>query len=172
MWRPSADQRTSGQRDDLQPDQEKRLPLGREQLYSPSKRAFACNYRSFGFLAVLVPARRAYQRFREVAFSGNKVIPNFLLNSIEAMSGMSEGPRELLVSTAKSDVGVAVSVWIQVRRIDIPKCRTVGRVSLHYQARRLGVESSICRSILEAHGGSLWTSTNEPWGVEFSIHTT
>jgi hypothetical protein len=39
-----------------------------------------------------------------------QVILNLLINAIEAMSGMSEGPRELLISTAKSDSGVVVSV--------------------------------------------------------------
>src|SRR5262249_56327137 len=40
-----------------------------------------------------------------------QVILNLLINAIEAMSGMSEGPRELLISTAKTDSeGVLVAV--------------------------------------------------------------
>src|SRR5215470_2852472 len=39
-----------------------------------------------------------------------QVILNLLINAIEAMSGMSEGPRELLISTAKTDPGILVSV--------------------------------------------------------------
>ena len=40
-----------------------------------------------------------------------QVILNLLINATEAMSGMSEGPRELLISTTKTDSeGVLVAV--------------------------------------------------------------
>jgi K+-sensing histidine kinase KdpD len=36
----------------------------------------------------------------------------------------------------------------------------------------LGVGLSICRSIIEAHGGRLWASANEPQGAVFQFTLT
>ena len=41
------------------------------------------------------------------------MIINLLINAIEAMSGTIEGPRELLTSTAKNDIGALVSVRVR-----------------------------------------------------------
>jgi C4-dicarboxylate-specific signal transduction histidine kinase len=143
-----------------------RLPLGRRKLYSPSKRALAYNYRFFGFLAVLGSASLpAIQRDRVQL---QQVILNFLINVIGAMSGMSEGSRGLLISTARREVGFVVSVRYSRPGGDSPQCRTVLE-SLYTTKPGGGLELSICRLIIEAHGGSLWTSANEPRRAEFQF---
>ncbi|SIO65520.1 PAS domain S-box-containing protein [Bradyrhizobium erythrophlei] len=98
-----------------------------------------------------------------------QVILNLLINAIEAMSEMSEGPRELLISTAKSGSGVVVSV-----RDSGPGLMPEGVEQLFesfYTTKPggLGMGLSICRSIIGAHGGRLWASANEPRGAVFQF---
>ena len=67
-----------------------------------------------------------------------QVILNLLINATEAMSGMSEGPRELLISTTKTDsegVLVAVRDWGPGLA---PSALTGCSVLLHDQTWRLG----------------------------------
>ena len=62
-----------------------------------------------------------------------QVMLNLLINAIEAMSGMSEGPRKLLISTANTNSGVVVSVQDSGLRL-MPEIW----VLLHHQIRRIG----------------------------------
>jgi PAS domain S-box-containing protein len=101
-----------------------------------------------------------------------QVILNLLINAIEAMSGTSEGPRELLISTAKNDMGALVSV-----RDSGPGLMPEGVERLFesfYTTKPggLGMGLSICRSIIEAHSGRLWASANEPRGAVFQFTLT
>jgi C4-dicarboxylate-specific signal transduction histidine kinase len=98
-----------------------------------------------------------------------QVLLNLLINAIEAMSGMSEGPRELLISTAKSDSGVVVSVRDSGPGL-MPE--SVDRLFESFYTTKpdgLGMGLSICRSIIETHGGRLWASANEPRGAVFQF---
>jgi signal transduction histidine kinase len=98
-----------------------------------------------------------------------QVILNLLINAIEAMSGMSEGPGELLISTAKSDVGVVVSVRDSGPGLTAQSVERLFESFYTAKPGALGLKLSICRSIIEAHGGSLWTSANELRGAEFQF---
>jgi C4-dicarboxylate-specific signal transduction histidine kinase len=99
-----------------------------------------------------------------------QVILNLLINAIEAMSGMSEGPRELLISTTKTDSeGVLVAVrdsgpGLAPERVD-------GLFESFYTTKPggLGMGLSICRSIIEAHHGRLWATANTPRGAVFQF---
>jgi PAS domain S-box-containing protein len=101
-----------------------------------------------------------------------QVILNLLINAIEAMSGMSEGPRELLISTAKTKSGVVVSVRDSGPGL-MPE--SVERLFESFYTTKpggLGMGLSICRSIIEAHGGRLWASANQPRGAVFQFTLT
>ena len=99
-----------------------------------------------------------------------QVILNLIINAIEAMSGMNEGARDLLIGavTAGSD-GVLVTV-----RDSGPGLAPEARERLFdafytTKSSGLGLGLSICRSIIEAHGGRLWASANSPRGAIFQF---
>jgi C4-dicarboxylate-specific signal transduction histidine kinase len=99
-----------------------------------------------------------------------QVILNLLINAVEAMSGMSEGPRELLISTRETESeGVLVAV-----RDSGPGLAPEGvdRLFESFYTTKpggLGIGLSICRSIIEAHQGRLWASANAPRGAVFQF---
>jgi PAS domain S-box-containing protein len=99
-----------------------------------------------------------------------QVLLNLIINALEAMSGVSDGVRELLISTGKADAGcvlVAVSdsgpgfAPHNAERIFAPFYTT--------KPTGLGMGLSICRSIIEAHGGRFWASANVPRGAIFQF---
>ena len=98
------------------------------------------------------------------------MVLNLIVNAIEAMSGTREERRELLISTGKAnteDVVVAV-------RDSGPGLAPVSLDRLFdafYSTKSsgLGLGLSICRSIIEAHGGRLWASANVPRGALFQF---
>jgi len=98
-----------------------------------------------------------------------QVILNLLINASEAMSATSEGPRELLISTASTDAGVLVAV-----RDSGPGFapESVDRLFESFYTTKpggLGMGLSICRSIIETHQGRLWASANTPRGAVFQF---
>jgi C4-dicarboxylate-specific signal transduction histidine kinase len=97
-----------------------------------------------------------------------QVILNLIINAFEAMSGINEGARELLISTGKAEEdGVFVSVRDSGPGLEPA---TVERLFESFYTTKpggLGLGLSICRSIIEEHGGRLWAGTNEPRGAVF-----
>jgi len=98
-----------------------------------------------------------------------QVMINLILNAIEAMSGVREGDRELLISTRNEPDGVSVEV-----RDSGPGFAPVDpdRVFEAFYTTKpggLGLGLSICRSIIEAHNGRLWASANLPRGASFQF---
>ncbi|MDB5541276.1 MAG: domain S-box protein [Devosia sp.] len=99
-----------------------------------------------------------------------QVILNLIVNAMEAMSSDSEGPRELVIGTARADPeGVLVTVR------DTGPGFPPGALDRLFEAFHttkptgLGMGLSISRSIVEAHGGRLWASANQPRGAIFQF---
>ena len=97
-----------------------------------------------------------------------QVILNLIINAIQAMSETRDGPRHLLISTEKAESG---SVLVAVRDTGPGLAPgTAEHVITPFHTTKpsgLGLGLSICRSIVEAHGGRLWASANEPRGAIF-----
>jgi C4-dicarboxylate-specific signal transduction histidine kinase len=99
-----------------------------------------------------------------------QVAVNLILNAIEAMSGTTQGDRELLVRTARADEG-GVLVAVADSGPGLPPGGLEHLFEPFYTTKvgGLGVGLSICRSIIEAHGGLLWVSANAPRGAIFQF---
>jgi PAS domain S-box-containing protein len=99
-----------------------------------------------------------------------QVMLNLIINAVEAMSGVSGGVRELLISTEKAKSGdVLVIVRDSGPGLTAAMCERIFEAFYTTKTTGLGMGLSICRSIIEAHGGRLWASANEPRGALFQF---
>jgi C4-dicarboxylate-specific signal transduction histidine kinase len=98
-----------------------------------------------------------------------QVILNLIVNAIQAMSETSAGPRQLLISAGKTDSN---GVLVAVRDSGPGPGGTLDHVFEAFHTTKpdgLGLGLSICRSIIEAHGGRLWATSCEPQGALFQF---
>jgi PAS domain S-box-containing protein len=99
-----------------------------------------------------------------------QVILNLIMNAVEAMSEVSEVPRELLVTTGQADPdGVLVAVGDSGPGLPQADPERVFDAFYTTKSSGLGLGLSICRSIVDAHGGELWAKPNVPRGTVFSF---
>lgn len=98
-----------------------------------------------------------------------QVVLNLLLNAVEAMGSSEAGARELLISTEQDRTGVLVAVRDTGPGIDLPHLERVFDAFYSTKSSGMGMGLSICRSIIEAHGGRLWADANEPRGAVFQF---
>ncbi|MEY2395949.1 MAG: hypothetical protein QOF94_2294, partial [Acidobacteriaceae bacterium] len=119
-----------------------------------------------------------------------QVVLNLLVNAIEAVSGVSEGPRELWVGSQKvteipdeanegksfseSSAGAArTHVLIAVRDsgpgLDPSALNRLFEAFYTTKPQGLGMGLLISRSIVEAHGGRLLVKANAPRGAVFQF---
>jgi PAS domain S-box-containing protein len=99
-----------------------------------------------------------------------QVILNLVLNAAEAMTAVDEGARELLISTGQSRTnGVVVAVRDSGPGIDPERRERVFDAFYTTKSSGTGMGLSICRSIIDAHGGRLWAEANEPRGAVFQF---
>jgi signal transduction histidine kinase len=97
-----------------------------------------------------------------------QVILNLIINAVEAMSGPGEGSRELLISTGKAKPdGVLVAVRDSGPGLTSTNLERVFDAFYTTKPSGLGMGLSICRSIIEAHGGRLWATASKPHGATF-----
>src|SRR6516164_5298148 len=98
-----------------------------------------------------------------------QVVLNLVLNAVEAMGSVEAGARELLVSTAQDHTGVRVAVRDSGPGIDPTHLERVFEAFYTTKSSGTGMGLSICRSIIDAHGGRLWAEANEPRGAVFQF---
>jgi signal transduction histidine kinase len=97
-----------------------------------------------------------------------QVILNLILNAVEAMSSV-DGPRELAISTEQGHTNGVVIVRDSGPGIDPEKLERVFEAFYTTKSNGVGIGLSICRSIIDAHGGRLWIEGNEPRGATFQF---
>jgi PAS domain S-box-containing protein len=98
-----------------------------------------------------------------------QVILNLLLNAVEAMGSVEAPPRDLLISTKQDHTDVLVAVRDSGPGIDPSHLERVFDAFYTTKSNGTGMGLSICRSIIEAHGGRLWAEANESRGAIFQF---
>jgi PAS domain S-box-containing protein len=99
-----------------------------------------------------------------------QVILNLIINAVQALSDGGQDPRELHISTSMNGSGdVLVSVRDTGPGIG-PE--SLGRLFDPFYTTKpdgMGMGLSICRSIIEGHGGRIWATANVPHGAAFHV---
>jgi PAS domain S-box-containing protein len=98
-----------------------------------------------------------------------QVVLNLLLSAVEAMGTVEAEPRELLISTRQDHTGVLVAVHDSGPGIDPEQLDRIFNSFYTTKPSGTGMGLSICRSIVDAHGGRLWAEANEPRGTIFQF---
>ncbi len=99
-----------------------------------------------------------------------QVILNLLLNGADAMEGIEDRPRTLLVRTGPQDDG-GVGLEVRDAGVGVNPATVEKLFDAFYttKAHGMGVGLAICRSIIENHGGHLWGQANDGPGATFSF---
>jgi signal transduction histidine kinase len=98
-----------------------------------------------------------------------QVMLNLIVNAIQATSSVAEDRRDLLISSGATDEGALVGV-----RDTGPGLRpeSLPRLFEPFYTTKpdgMGMGLSICRSIIEAHGGRLWATGHTSQGAFFQF---
>jgi PAS domain S-box-containing protein len=99
-----------------------------------------------------------------------QVIVNLALNGIEAMGAVIDRPRRLVIrSERQNSEELLVAVRDSGVGIDAKDFKRIFDAFFTTKAQGMGMGLSICRSIVEAHGGRLWASANSDYGATFQF---
>jgi signal transduction histidine kinase len=99
-----------------------------------------------------------------------QVIINLVMNGIEAMQSVTDRPRELVIrSRLDEKQHVLASVTDCGVGISAENADRLFNAFFTTKSDGMGMGLSICRSILEAHGGRLWATANIPHGATFQF---
>jgi PAS domain S-box-containing protein len=97
-----------------------------------------------------------------------QVMLNLILNAVDAMNSVYDGPRELLVSSEQGQPdGAVVTVRDSGPGIDPKQVERIFEAFYTTKSSGVGMGLSICRSIIDAHGGRLCAEANKPKGAVF-----
>ena len=98
-----------------------------------------------------------------------QVFLNLIMNAIEAMGSSTSDVRTLEIKSAASDTGdVLVTVADSGPGVPVEKFDKIFDAFFTTKPEGMGMGLSICRSIVDAHGGRLWASRGEP-GLTFYV---
>jgi signal transduction histidine kinase len=99
-----------------------------------------------------------------------QVIVNLALNGIEAMGAVIDRPRRLVIrSERQNPEELLVAVRDSGVGIDSKAFKRIFDAFFTTKPKGMGMGLSICRSIVEAHGGRLWASANSDYGATFQF---
>jgi PAS domain S-box-containing protein len=97
-----------------------------------------------------------------------QVVLNLVMNGLEAMSTITDRPRELLITSRNADQDSA-EVTIHDSGIGLDPDESARVFDAFYTTKPtgMGMGLSISRSIIHAHGGRLWATANDGPGTTF-----
>ncbi len=99
-----------------------------------------------------------------------QVIINLVMNGVEAMQPVTDRPRELVI-LSRQDETQQVLVGVTDCGVGIAGEDADRLFNAFFTTKPsgMGMGLSICRSIMEAHDGRLWATTNIPHGATFQF---
>nr|WP_283811965.1 ATP-binding protein [Bradyrhizobium nanningense] len=99
-----------------------------------------------------------------------QVVMNLVMNGIEAMQSVTDRPRQLMIQSGQQETQqVHVSVTDCGVGISTENAGRLFEPFFTTKSSGMGMGLSICRSIIEAHGGRLWVTPNAPFGATFEF---
>jgi C4-dicarboxylate-specific signal transduction histidine kinase len=99
-----------------------------------------------------------------------QVILNLMVNAIQAMSGLTKGIRELHIGTESAEEdGVRIGVRDTGPGLSAENLQRLFEPFYTTKPNGMGMGLSICRSIIEDHGGRLWATGLHPHGALFQF---
>jgi C4-dicarboxylate-specific signal transduction histidine kinase len=103
-----------------------------------------------------------------------QVLLNLVMNALEAMAGVAQGPRALVIQ-ARPEAADTVLVAVQDTGVGIARQQLEAIFTAFYttKAQGLGMGLAISRTIVEQHGGRLWAVPHDGPGatVQFTLRT-
>ena len=96
-----------------------------------------------------------------------QVILNLIMNALDAMTGITERPRELLIASSHDTTNVLIIVQDSGAGFEGQDPEQIFQPFFTTKSQGLGMGLSISRSIVEAHGGRLWASSAPIHGAIF-----
>jgi PAS domain S-box-containing protein len=99
-----------------------------------------------------------------------QVILNLFLNASDAMSGVDDRARQLLIRT-DLDEGEQVRLSVQDAGVGLEQSTTERLFEAFFTTKNsgMGIGLSVSRSIIEGHRGRLWASSNDGPGATFAF---
>jgi signal transduction histidine kinase len=100
-----------------------------------------------------------------------QVVLNLILNAVQAMGAVADRTRELMLITIRQTEPNAVCLGVRDTGPGL-SAETLPRLFEPFYTTKpdgMGMGLSICRSIIEAHGGRLWATRCEPRGALFQF---
>lgn len=98
-----------------------------------------------------------------------QVVLNLLMNALDALAGGGTNPKQLGVRAEACDGQALVSITDNGSGLDTNDPERVFEAFFSTKAEGIGMGLSICRSIIEAHGGKIWATNNKVRGSIFSF---
>ena len=99
-----------------------------------------------------------------------QVLINLVINGIEAMTSVTDRPRELWIRSHQPAADqVCVAVQDSGIGIDPADLDRLFHAFFTTKTGGMGMGLSISRSIIEAHGGRLWATAHVPHGAIFQF---
>jgi len=98
-----------------------------------------------------------------------QVMVNLMINAVDAIRPISDGPREILIRTGKEAECVVVSVEDSGMGLSPEQMERIFEPFFTTKDQGIGMGLSISRSIVENHSGKLSASRREPRGAKFEF---
>ncbi|MDR5760852.1 ATP-binding protein [Caballeronia sp. LZ035] len=98
-----------------------------------------------------------------------QVIEILIANALDAMDGVTDRARIIRISSLPRDDAPVISIADSGPGVSHELKETMFRPFVTTKPQGMGMGLCICKRIVEAHGGTIWTENISPWGARFSF---